>query len=382
MLQRGQALPGGGGQGHGLFKAPLDCLHVHPGGQVALVHNGDGRHLFQGVHQFPVLFLQGLGGIEHRQHQLGCLQPLPGRLDADALHRVVGIPDARRVRQPQRHPGHHDGLLHHVSGGTCVLGDDGALAPREQIHQSGLSRVGPAGNHRDKALPVHAAPIKALEQLLQGFLPLADALQKRGFLHLGHVLLGEVRPGRQVGSLLQQPLFDGLDFPGQHPGAPRQGGFPGLLPAGGDKAHHRLGLGQVHLAVEEGPAGELPRPGGSGPGIQHQLEQALCHVQPPVAGELHHVLTGVAFWPPVHQGHHVVQLLPAGRIGAPQLGGVALHLGELLPADAPEHLLRHGESLPAGDAHNANAPRRRGGGDGGNGLFHSGPSFPQKFQNM
>ena len=201
-----------------------------------------------------------------------------------------------------------------------------------------------------------------------------QALGQGQVFHSGHVLLRKIRPGGQVRSQAGELLPDGPHPLGQGPAAAGLGLPGGLLAPRADELHHRLCLGQVHLPVEEGPAGELPRLGRGGPGGQHLLEQTPGEVQPPVAGELHHVLPGVAFGGGEYQGHHVVQLFPGGGVRPAQGGGIAPHLGDLPPVPAPEHPVRHGPGLRPGDAHNADAPRRRPGGDGGDGplaLWHS-----------
>ena len=62
-----------------------------------------------------------------------------------------------------------------------------------------------------------------------------------------------------------QGLLLGGDLPGQGPAPGRVGQGGPLPPSRRDQVHHRLGLGQAELAVEQGAPGVLSRPGGYGP---------------------------------------------------------------------------------------------------------------------
>ena len=74
------------------------------------------------------------------------------------------------------------------------------------------------------------------------------------------------------------------------------------------------------------------------------------------------------------KGHKGQNARSGGGVRPAQGGGIALHLGDLPPVPAPEHPVRHSPGLRPGDTHDADAPRRRPGGDGGDGplaLWHS-----------
>ena len=56
---------------------------------------------------------------------------------------------------------------------------------------------------------------------------------------------------------------------------------------------HGLGLGQVHPAVDEGPAGELARLCRDRPRLRKQIQQTLNDVRRSMARDLRRILTCV-----------------------------------------------------------------------------------------
>ena len=100
---------------------------------------------------------------------------------------------------------------------------------------------------------------------------------------------------------------------------------------GGDQVGHRLGLAQVHLAVHEGPLGELAGLGQAAARGDERPQDALLDVGRPVAGDLDRVLAREGVRRPEKGHHHVVDRLAAlgqravgervGRLGGKGLSG-------------------------------------------------------------
>ncbi len=63
--------------------------------------------------------------------------------------------------------------------------------------------------------------------------------------------------------------------------------------AGADHVHHGLGLGEVHLAVDKGALGELPRLRRARTSLQHRLVETGTDQRAAVAVDLGHVFPGV-----------------------------------------------------------------------------------------
>ena len=72
------------------------------------------------------------------------------------------------------------------------------------------------------------------------------------------------------------------------------GGAEGEVGLGADEVHHGLRLGEVHLAVEEGAAGEFAGLGERGAAGEEEIEDAAGDEDAAVALDLHHVLAGIA----------------------------------------------------------------------------------------
>lgn len=68
------------------------------------------------------------------------------------------------------------------------------------------------------------------------------------------------------------------------------------------------GASQVQLAVEKRPAGKLPRPGWPGARGKQSPQNAGEQIGPPMAGDLHHILTGIAVGRSENQGHAFVNI--------------------------------------------------------------------------
>ena len=97
-----------------------------------------------------------------------------------------------------------------------------------------------------------------------------------------------------MGAHVHQGVIDPL-----HPPAQGAGELPARHPGGClglriNEIGHRLGLHQVQLSVQEGPAGELSRAGLPGPLGEQGLQRQRQHHRGTVALELGRILAGIA----------------------------------------------------------------------------------------
>ena len=83
---------------------------------------------------------------------------------------------------------------------------------------------------------------------------------------------------------------------------------PLRLGLGSDQIVHRLGLGEVHPAVEEGAASELSRLSRPGAECHQRIGDARQDRAPPVQEELGRVLAGVAAWTGQPHDHRLVDV--------------------------------------------------------------------------
>jgi len=75
---------------------------------------------------------------------------------------------------------------------------------------------------------------------------------------------------------------------------------------GPDEVHYGFGLGQVHLAVEEGAFGKLARPRGARACSQARFENLRGDEDPPVTGDFDDVFTGVTGRRAVHRNDGLI----------------------------------------------------------------------------
>ena len=183
-----------------------------------------------------------------------------------------------------------------------------------------------------------------------------------------NVLVGVVHHGVEAAGDVHQDIPDPLRHPAE--AAPQLG--EGVLRGGGalgvDEVHDGLCLGEVQLPVQEGLAGELPRPRLPRPLGEEGLEPQPQHDGGAVAVELRAVLPGVAVGGGEEDRQAVVHGLPVRpQEVAPDQGpgGVG---GEGTAVPGAEHRLRRGDGGGTGDAQHPDGGDPRPGGDGGNGI--------------
>ncbi len=148
------------------------------------------------------------------------------------------------------------------------------------------------------------------------------------------------------------------DFFLQRAAVPGQRRPRGLLAPGRDDLHHGLGLREAELAVQKRAPGELARPGGGGAGPQHRPQQAAGHVQPPVAGKLHHVLARKAGRRAEIQRDDLVDQGAVRVVRVAEQRAVPPDVVERLSVRRNEHPARDLPRARAGNPHHADGRRR------------------------
>ena len=279
---------------------------------------------------------------------------------------------ARRVNEPHGQAPQLHADLQGVPGGAGDVGDDGAVIARQGVEQRGFARVGTAHDGAGDALGELLAPAAGGQQSAQFFGLLAQYLGQLLHAEGVNVLVRVVQHGVEVGHHVHQSGVDVPNLPGQGSGE-LAGGVAGALPAFGlQQVPHRLGLGQVQLAIEEGTAGKLSRPGLAGPlGEEGVQPQGQDH-RGAVAVKLRRVLPGVAERAPAVGTQHPVNGLPAAvqQVAVDQIAGGMI--GQTLGAQGFEAILRHLHGLGAGQAQDPDGAGTRRSGNGGNGISFQG----------
>ena len=350
-------------------------------GQIALVHHRHGGHRDTGFREFPILLPYRAGGIEHRQHELRGAQPVARALHADPLHRVLGVAQAGRVGQPQRHAAHEHRFLHNVARRAGHVRHNRPLTPGQQVHERRFSRVRAARNHRVHTLAQRAARVKRVQKRVQIAPGLAEHAAQLGFAHLRQILLRVIGPGGEMACRREQRFPHPADPPLERAVVARERGARRLFPARGDQPHHGLRLREAELPVEERPARELARLRRPGPRLTQGAQRAPQQVKPAVARKFRHVLPREARRPAVHNRNRLVNVLRvfhrnAGFRGkrrfvhTPVVRRVSLRGGKGVPVLRREHAAGDRVRLRAGNADQADPARRLRRGDRGNGVCH------------
>ena len=131
---------------------------------------------------------------------------------------------------------------------------------------------------------------------------------------------------------------------------------------GGDDIGNSLGLRQVHLPVQEGPAREFSGLGKARACFQKEPHQLLNNVGRCVCGNLHRIFSGVAVRGAEHGYHHLVQ---AGHLSVVER--IAGGLGNR-PGGQPYYGVRDAERFRSADADNGNCSGTRNGGRSNDGV--------------
>ena len=221
-----------------LFKSSCYILNVYFLLQITLIDYRDRGRSGQTGNHLPILLRQRRRGIEDRQHQLRSAQAVFGTANPNALHRVVRFSQARRIRQTQRNAAEQHRFLHNVARGAGVLRHNGALTPRQQVHQRRFSDVRSADNHRIDPLAQHPPGIELVEQAREVVLHALQGIPEIRLVQLRNILLRVIRPRREMGRDGKQLLPASLNPTVERALAGRARGTKRLRALRADQLHH------------------------------------------------------------------------------------------------------------------------------------------------
>ncbi len=269
-----------------------------------------------------------------------------------------------RVDHVQRHAFDLDGLADPVAGGARDRRDDGQLGAGQRVEQRALADVGLAGQHHADALAQQRALLCAVEQRIQRT---GNGLQPgtgTGLLQKVDVLLGKVQRRLDQHAQLHDALAQGLHLLRERAAERAAGRARRRFGAGVDQVGHRLGLGQVELAVEERALGELAGLGEAQAhrraGLHAARQQHLQQHRPAMGLQLEHVLAGVGMRRRKVKRQAAVDGAAVCRQQRQQRG-LARH--QHAPAQGLHQRLQSSPGRP----HDADRPASRRGGDGDDG---------------
>ncbi len=114
-----------------------------------------------------------------------------------------------------------------------------------------------------------------------------------------HILIGKIDGHLDQGAHLEETTADGIDPAIQRPGQLLLGEIDAFSGLGGENVDHRLGLGQIDAAIEEGPLGEFAGGGENGAAGENEFEDTLENQEAAVAMDLDDIFAGIG----VGRGH-------------------------------------------------------------------------------
>lgn len=302
--------------------------------------------------------------IDHPEHEQGFVQLLPRALDAHLLHDVVGVAQSGRIDEAEGEAPDEGGLLDAVACGAVDVAHEGAVLADQVVEECRFAHIGLADDGHGNALLDGLADMVGPGQ--RGHVVLDAAGQGEELAAVGKdqvVVVGEVQFEFEQRGEPEQPFAQRLQGRADVALELAEGQPVGGLVGGTDQVGHGLGLAQVHLAVEVGPAGVFARFGLAASGLGERVEDLVDDVGRSVAGDLYRVLSRVGVGRTVEGDDDVVDLLALGTVegGVAQRGGRTG--GEVLAEQAAED----GIALAAAHSHDGDgAPH--GGGQGADGI--------------
>ena len=270
------------------------------------------------------------------------------------LERIGRLAQAGRVHDAERNTAQGEVFFDRIAGRPRNLADHGTVVAEEKIEQARFADIRAAVNDQTHTLAKHASFVRRRKQFLHARKKIIDPAGE-GLTAFGiDPLFRKINEGLEVSQCHKGFLAQCIDLPPQSSlelGRRRLG--RGFSPRG-DQVHHRLRLGQIHLAIEKGASGEFARGCACGAGHQDGPQYPLSHDHAAVSANLDHILPRVAVRGtkdsqqdiindrslahnlPAHDapGHH----LPGGLLSAKNL---VRHLQRLRAAD-PDHGNRTG----------------------------------------
>ena len=235
----------------------------------------------------------GIIGLFAVEHEVRRREVFLADLDSKPLNPLANIPQSRRIHQAERKALDHGVRLDGVARGAGDLGHDCALGTEQRVEQGRFAGVGPACDHEQRAFAQPFALGSGLQEIgyavTHNAPRISHAFRRDGTL----ILLGKV-------DVIGQQRVEFQDLAAERRQAVRQPALELLQRAaalrrrtGVDEVGGRLGLQQIHLAVQHGAASELARHGGPCPGLNQRRDRGGRHDQPAMGRDLDQVIAGV-----------------------------------------------------------------------------------------
>lgn len=233
------------------------------------------------------------GDVKHGKDDGGFADLFEGALDADFLDGFGSLADAGGVDETEEDAVDGHGFLDGVAGGAVDIGNDGAVFAEKGVQEGALAGVGGADDDDGNTVFDDIAEAEGFHE--GGNMPDGGLQEGVKFVSVGKcdIFFAEVKLQFHKGNNMKHLRTHLGQFAGESAFELVDCNAVGSGILGGYEVGNGFGLGKVHLAVQEGAAGELSRLCGAGSGLDEQAHQAVGYVLGGVAGNLHGVLAGI-----------------------------------------------------------------------------------------
>ena len=177
---------------------------------------------------------------------------MPAALNAHFFNTFCSFAQAGSICQPHGQAAKIAGFFKKVPRCTGNIGNQGAVAPKQRVHETGLARIDRPGQHNHSTLLHDPRPAAALKQMTQGPSHFFHSRAERGRIHAFHFVLGKIHGHADLHAQVFKLAAQSLRPAGQQPVQPVQAVTQGFARRRGNQLGHSFSLAQVHTPVDKG----------------------------------------------------------------------------------------------------------------------------------
>src|ERR1700719_670533 len=283
----------------------------------------------QAIEIFPVAVLRQIAFVQHNdlvavtgaifkmrrlrriairdvQKQIGRLQRFFRARDSFALESAYRSSQAGRIEQTNRHPAQIDTFLDCVARGSVRFAHNDAFVTQQPIEQTRFASVGGAINYDTHTFTENAALVRRGEQVCNFSANRIKSGAKLSAFVRSDPFFGEVNRGFDLRDKINKCVADFLDSRAKPAFELLGGRAQGEIGFGTNQIDDRLGLSEIHLAVEKSALGKFARPCAARPRAQTSFENFGADQCAAVTTDLDQIFARVSGWCPMDRYHHLI----------------------------------------------------------------------------
>jgi len=208
---------------------------------------------------------EGVGYIEEVDDEVGLFHFVEAAFHTGAFDHIAGmLADAGGVDEAKEYAVYVEYFFDRVAGGAGYIAYDGAVFLQQGIEQGALAGIGFADDRYTHAIAYYIAQAEGVEQHAGVVVQLRDKLIKSLTVGKFHIFLREVELQLYEGREADHAVAQGAQLGRESAAHGMQGRLLCRFGIAGNEVGYGLGLGQVHLAMQEGALGKLTGAGYAG----------------------------------------------------------------------------------------------------------------------